>query len=58
MGVPLAVREPVGALLVLAIGLIAFGYRMRVEERALTEALGDDYQAYMGRTWRVVPWVW
>lgn len=58
VGVPLAVREPVGAVLVLAIALIAFAYRMRMEERALADALGDDYRAYMGRTWRVVPWVW
>lgn len=58
LGVPLGDREPVGALLVLAIGLLAFGYRMRLEERALLGNLGDEYRAYMGRTWRVIPWVW
>jgi protein-S-isoprenylcysteine O-methyltransferase Ste14 len=32
--------------------------RIRVEEKALTETLSDDYSAYQRRTWRLVPWVW
>lgn len=36
----------------------AFMWRIHVEERALSEALGEDYRAYMLRTKRLVPWVY
>jgi protein-S-isoprenylcysteine O-methyltransferase len=36
----------------------AFMWRIHVEERALTEALGDDYRAYMQRTKRLIPLVY
>ncbi|HET7437817.1 MAG TPA: isoprenylcysteine carboxylmethyltransferase family protein [Thermoanaerobaculia bacterium] len=35
----------------------AFAYRIRVEERALVEALGEKYRAYMTRTKRLIPGV-
>jgi protein-S-isoprenylcysteine O-methyltransferase Ste14 len=34
---------------------IGLGYRIRVEERALLERLGEDYAAYMRRTKRLIP---
>jgi protein-S-isoprenylcysteine O-methyltransferase Ste14 len=37
--------------------VIALGYRIIVEERALIEALGDDYRAYATRTKRLIPGV-
>ena len=36
----------------------AFIWRIHVEERALTEALGDDYRAYMRRTKRLIPLIY
>jgi protein-S-isoprenylcysteine O-methyltransferase len=36
----------------------AFLWRIRVEERALLEALGDNYRAYMERTKRLLPFVY
>jgi protein-S-isoprenylcysteine O-methyltransferase len=36
----------------------AFLWRIRIEERALIEALGDDYRSYMQRTKRLIPWVY
>jgi protein-S-isoprenylcysteine O-methyltransferase Ste14 len=39
------------------VALIGFGYRIHVEERLLQEQLGQPYQAYMGRTKRLVPFV-
>lgn len=36
----------------------AFIWRIHVEERALTEALGDDYRAYMRCTKRLIPLVY
>jgi protein-S-isoprenylcysteine O-methyltransferase Ste14 len=44
----------VGILPVLA-GLL---YRIRVEERALSEELGEPYRSYMRRTKRLVPFVY
>jgi protein-S-isoprenylcysteine O-methyltransferase Ste14 len=46
------------SLVVLAIGVGgAFAYRIRVEERALLDALGEEYGAYAARTKRLVPFV-
>ena len=36
----------------------AFLWRIRVEERALNDALGDDYGRYAARTKRLVPVVY
>ena len=36
----------------------AFLWRIRIEESALTEALGEDYRAYMRRTKRLIPGVY
>ena len=48
-----------GALLVLtAGGLAAYGYRIRVEERALVAELGAAYADYRGRTKRLIPGIW
>ena len=44
-----------------AIGVTSFlGYWIRivVEERALAEGIGEPYRAYMGRTKRLIPFVW
>jgi len=35
-----------------------FVYRMRIEERLLLEEFGGDYQAYMARTKRLVPFLY
>lgn len=39
------------------LALPGFLYRIRVEEKALLDALGEPYRAYMGRTKRLVPFV-
>ena len=36
----------------------AFLWRIRIEERALIEALGENYRAYMRRTKRLIPGVY
>ena len=35
----------------------AYAYRIAIEERALLEGLGSPYRAYMGRTRRLIPFV-
>jgi protein-S-isoprenylcysteine O-methyltransferase Ste14 len=37
--------------------VLAYGLRIRVEERALVGALGEPYVAYMRRTARLIPHV-
>jgi len=32
-------------------------YRIPLEERALVQGLGEPYEQYMKRTWRLVPYV-
>ncbi|MDE2039201.1 MAG: isoprenylcysteine carboxylmethyltransferase family protein [Elusimicrobia bacterium] len=57
LGVGLALRS-VLSLSLLALGaLLAYGYRIHVEEAALGEALGQPYRDYMRRTWRLVPFL-
>ena len=36
----------------------ALAYRIRIEERALLEAFGEDYSDYIYATKRLVPWVY
>lgn len=38
--------------------LLAYSYRIRVEEAMLRETLGAPYRAYMARTWRLLPFVY
>jgi protein-S-isoprenylcysteine O-methyltransferase Ste14 len=30
-------------------------YRIRMEEKALLKTFGDEYRAYIHRTWRLLP---
>ena len=54
-GFGLAAGTWLGALLVIAITLLAYNYRVRVEEQAMLEVFGDEYQSYMARTGRFLP---
>lgn len=45
------------AFLALA-AILAYGYRIHVEEAMLREALGEPYRAYMAHTWRLLPFVY
>ena len=57
IGLGLAVQSW-GALLVLVgVFSLSFGYRMRVEEKALLSELGEPYASYMKRTKRLIPYL-
>ena len=58
MGTTLMLGHWLGLLLVALAIVATFGYRVRLEERALLEALGEPYAAYMRRTKRFVPYLW
>jgi protein-S-isoprenylcysteine O-methyltransferase Ste14 len=46
-----------GIVVLLLTGLIGLGYRVRVEERALVEALGQPYVEYRRHTKRFIPFI-
>lgn len=55
VGFPLSIGTWAGALLVLFLGFTGYLNRVRIEEKALLEALGDEYRAYMQHAWRFFP---
>ncbi len=57
MGTGLALTNWLSVLIITAAGLAAYVYRVRVEERALLEQLGPQYESYMRNTKRFVPFV-
>ncbi len=55
LGLGLALTNWASLIIVLATGLIGLLYRVRVEERALADALGQPYVDYMRHTKRLIP---
>jgi protein-S-isoprenylcysteine O-methyltransferase Ste14 len=56
-GFGLALGNWVGLIANLSCMGFAYGYRISVEEAALTSALGEAYSQYARRTWRLVPFL-
>lgn len=57
VGVGLTVGAVTGVALALAIAAVPFGYRIRVEERALAARFGAEWTEYARSTWRLFPGV-
>ncbi|HEX9163091.1 MAG TPA: isoprenylcysteine carboxylmethyltransferase family protein [Thermoanaerobaculia bacterium] len=57
LGLGFAFRNWASLAIVMIGAAIGIGYRIAVEEKVLTEALGDDYRAYAARTKRLIPGV-
>ncbi|MCC7362523.1 MAG: isoprenylcysteine carboxylmethyltransferase family protein [Anaerolineales bacterium] len=57
LGYGLALSNWISLAIMLVIPGVAYGWRMRVEEAALTEAFGEEYRAYMRRTKRIIPFI-
>lgn len=57
MGAALALRNGLVFVLIAAVFVSAYSYRIRVEERMLLEAFGDEYARYCRRSWKLVPFV-
>ena len=58
LGICLCIGNWVTTLIMIAPPFCAFLFRMKVEEAALREALGEPYAAYMKRTKRLIPMVY
>jgi protein-S-isoprenylcysteine O-methyltransferase Ste14 len=57
LGVGLALANWASLVVILAGGLIGLLYRVRVEERALVDSLGQPYIDYMRTTRRFIPFI-
>lgn len=57
LGVSVALASEAGALLVVALVVPAYMYRIHIEERTLVAGLGEAYRAYRAHTWRLIPFV-
>jgi protein-S-isoprenylcysteine O-methyltransferase Ste14 len=57
LGYGLVFTNWLSLLLAVSFPLLAYWYRMGVEEQVLLAALGEDYRAYMKRTKRIIPFV-
>lgn len=58
VGYGLCLRNWVSLLVLLVPIILAFSWRIRVEERALVQALGEGYVRYSARTKRLIPFVY
>lgn len=56
-GIGLALMNALSVAVLVAIPGAAYGYRMAVEERALTLAFGEAYTHYAARTKRLIPFL-
>jgi len=56
-GIGLALTNWLSLLVITLAPVVAYAYRVRAEERALAETLGEPYRAYMRRTKRFVPYI-
>ena len=57
LGVGIVLLNWASIVVLLVTGLIGLGYRVRVEERALVDALGQPYVDYMRHTKRFIPFI-
>lgn len=55
IGIAIAVVTWFGALFALALKLIAYRYRIAVEEQALKEVFGPEWDDYKKGTWKLIP---
>ncbi len=54
-GVPLTIGTWLGAIVVIIVCWTVHQYRIHVEEEALQEAFGSEYEEYKKRTWKLFP---
>jgi protein-S-isoprenylcysteine O-methyltransferase Ste14 len=58
LGLGLAFSNWLSSIVIVVPILIVYIYRMRVEEKALIQAFGDEYRDYSKTTKRLIPWIY
>jgi protein-S-isoprenylcysteine O-methyltransferase Ste14 len=57
LGTGLALTNWLSVLILVVMGAVTYGYRVRVEEEALANSIGPQYVQYMARTKRFIPFL-
>jgi protein-S-isoprenylcysteine O-methyltransferase Ste14 len=57
IGIGVTLRSLAAVLVLAVLFLLAFTYRIKVEEKLLMEEFGDEYLKYMERTKRLIPFI-
>ena len=58
VGVAMSLRSAISAILSLIIFTLCVSIRIRVEEKALRENFGSEFDEYCAHTWRLIPFIW
>ena len=58
IGLGVLINNWVSLVILAAAVAVGLAFRIRVEERALFEALGDDYRGYAATHKRLIPYLW
>jgi protein-S-isoprenylcysteine O-methyltransferase Ste14 len=57
-GLGISLNNWYSLLLSVSVMLLVMNRRIKVEEAALTEAFGNEYENYMKKTWRLIPFIY
>ena len=57
-GVAFSLQSVAAAILSVIYFTVFFGIRIRVEEKALWERFGQEFDEYCVNTWRLIPFIW
>jgi protein-S-isoprenylcysteine O-methyltransferase Ste14 len=57
LGIGLAMGNWLSLLVMMAVVLLGYAYRIRVEEQALKARFGESYERYAATRWRLVPFI-
>ena len=58
IGIPLSMWSLAGLVIALTGGVPAILHRIRVEEAALSDWFGPEWETYAENTWRILPYIW
>jgi len=58
LGISISFRSTVGIITTIIIIVLVYGFRIKVEERALEKSFGIAYEDYERQTWRLIPYIW
>src|SRR5207302_2017957 len=57
LGIGVSMANLLPVVVIGAAHAVTYGYRIRIEERALAESIGEPYREYMRRTKRLIPFL-
>jgi protein-S-isoprenylcysteine O-methyltransferase Ste14 len=58
LGMPVSLRSIVAIFIVAITLAVIYGYRITIEEKALSKCFGEKYLKYCKSTWKIIPWIW